>query len=252
MSKEKVMIVDDEEGIRNALLGILEDEGYTAECAVSGEECIEKVAQGEFDCVILDVWLPGMDGLETLEELRKVEFQGAIVIISGHGSIEAAVKATKLGAFDFLEKPLSLEKTVLVVKNATRQKKLEEENRALREKFEQKNILIGECESVKKLRDDVETADPAGDAKARFLFAIEAADGYYRTVFDLGQERLSGRVESVTASTEIVQQPVDHVVALLQTRPENLLPFIFMEFTNRGELFHRYSAIREEREHHHR
>jgi two-component system nitrogen regulation response regulator NtrX len=157
---ERVLIVDDEEGIRTALLGILGDEGFAADSAVSGEQCLEKLAHDEFDCVILDVWLPGRDGLETLEELRKSDYSGSIVMISGHGSIETAVKATKLGAFDFLEKPLSLEKTVLVVKNAIRQKKLEEENRALRERFKQKNVMIGDSEWVKKLREDIKVAAP--------------------------------------------------------------------------------------------
>jgi two-component system, NtrC family, nitrogen regulation response regulator NtrX len=113
-----ILIVDDEAGIRDSLAGILADEGYSASCAESGEACLELLRKAAFDVVLLDVWLPGIDGLETLERIRGLSNPPEVIMISGHGTIETAVRATKLGAYDFLEKPLSLEKTLILVKNA--------------------------------------------------------------------------------------------------------------------------------------
>src|SRR5207244_5842399 len=123
---------DDEPGVRSALSGVLRDEGYDVEAVESGEACIDRVVRGLVDVIVLDVWLPGFDGLATLGRLRQMKIDSQVVVISGHGNIESAVKAIKMGAFDFVEKPLSLEKTVLVVRNALRQRHLEAENRALR------------------------------------------------------------------------------------------------------------------------
>ena len=106
-----ILIVDDEQGIREALSSILADEGYETACVASGEECLALLDQRSFDLVLLDVWLDGIDGLETLERMRKSGIDPMVVMISGHASIETAVRATKLGAFDFIEKPLSLRKS---------------------------------------------------------------------------------------------------------------------------------------------
>ena len=113
--KPTILIVDDEPGVRSALSGVLRDEGYSVEAVASGEACLERVTRGAVDLIVLDVWLPGMDGLATLARLRERQVDAQVVLISGHGNIESAVRAIKLGAFDFVEKPLSLEKTVLVV-----------------------------------------------------------------------------------------------------------------------------------------
>src|SRR5438093_12050339 len=121
--KPTILIVDDEPGVRAALSGVLRDEGYNVEAVSTGEECLERVTRGGLDLIILDVWLPGMDGLATLARLRERQIDAQVVLISGHGNIESAVRAIKLGAFDFVEKPLSLEKTVLVVRNALRQRR---------------------------------------------------------------------------------------------------------------------------------
>src|SRR5215207_4057800 len=115
---DSVLIVDDERGIRETLRAVLEDEGFECEAVGSGEECLEVFGRRTFGCVLLDVWLPGLDGLETLARMREEGADAAVVMISGHGTIETAVRATKLGAFDFVEKPLSIEKTVLTVRNA--------------------------------------------------------------------------------------------------------------------------------------
>ncbi|HLQ50351.1 MAG TPA: response regulator, partial [Terriglobales bacterium] len=113
-----ILIVDDEKQIRASLKGVLEDEGYKAAVAESGEACLEILKKHNFEVVLLDVWLPQMDGLETLQKVRMTEDPPEVIMISGHGTIETAVRATKLGAYDFLEKPLSLEKTLILVKNA--------------------------------------------------------------------------------------------------------------------------------------
>ncbi len=155
-----ILIVDDEPGVRTALSGVLRDEGYSVEAVPSGEACLERVARGGVDLVVLDVWLPGMDGLATLARLRERQVDAQVVLISGHGNIESAVRAIKMGAFDFVEKPLSLEKTVLVIRNALRQRRLEAENVALRARVERSQSMVGESYAMRQLRDQVAMAAP--------------------------------------------------------------------------------------------
>ena len=155
-----VLIVDDEAGVRSALSGVLGDEGYAVEAVDSGEACLDRVAGHVFDVIILDIWLPGVDGLDTLTRLREHGVDAQVVMISGHGSIEAAVRAIKLGAFDFIEKPLSLEKTVLVVRNALRQRQLEVENRALRADADRRQAMVGDSPVMVHLREQVAMAAP--------------------------------------------------------------------------------------------
>src|SRR6185312_15465295 len=110
---DSILIVDDEPGIRETLSAVMADEGFSVEAVATGEECLEAVERRAYGCILLDVWLPGIDGLETLRLLRAAGSDAAVVIISGHGNVETAVRATKIGAFDFIEKPLSIEKTLL-------------------------------------------------------------------------------------------------------------------------------------------
>src|SRR6187551_996467 len=155
-----VLIVDDEPGVRSALSGVLRDEGYEVDAVDSGEACLDRLSRQPYDVVVLDVWLPGMDGLATLTRMRERQFDSQVVIISGHGSVESAVRAIKMGAFDFVEKPLSLEKTVLVVRNAVRQRHLEAENLALRAKVDAQHTMVGESYAMAKLREQVAIAAP--------------------------------------------------------------------------------------------
>src|SRR5918996_3909567 len=155
-----ILIVDDEPGVRSALTGVLQDEGYDVEAAESGEAALERLARQSYDVVVLDIWLPGMDGLATLTRMRERQIETQVVIVSGHGNIESAVRAIKMGAFDFVEKPLSLEKTVLVVRNALRQRSLEAENRALRAKVDAQHTMVGESYAMVKLREQVAMAAP--------------------------------------------------------------------------------------------
>src|SRR3954468_22752690 len=112
MRQQHILVVDDEPGIRQSLSGVLEDEGYVVASAESGEACLEAIPGAGFELVLLDIWLPGIDGMEGLARVqeRPIGERPEVVVISGHGSIEAAVRATKLGAFDFLKKPLSIDK----------------------------------------------------------------------------------------------------------------------------------------------
>ena len=158
--RSTILIVDDEPGVRSALSGVLRDEGYNVEAVASGEACLDRVTRGAVDLIVLDVWLPGMDGLATLARLRERQVDAQVVLISGHGNIESAVRAIKMGAFDFVEKPLSLDKTVLVVRNALRQHRLEAENRALRARVDRKHAMVGESYAMRQLKEQVAMAAP--------------------------------------------------------------------------------------------
>jgi len=160
MSNENILIVDDEPAIRTSLAGILRDEGFSVETATSGEQCLKLVKRKEYQIILLDVWLPNIDGIQTLEEIKQLRDGSTVIMISGHGTIETAVKATKLGAYDFIEKPLSMEKTLLVINNALRQRDLEEENRILRSAIEEKYRMVGNSPALEKLRQQVALAAP--------------------------------------------------------------------------------------------
>jgi two-component system nitrogen regulation response regulator NtrX len=140
MKPARILVVDDEPGIRQSLCGVLGDDGYLAHAVASGEESLEDLSREPSDLVLLDVWLPGIDGMETLTRIQEIPFadRPVVVMISGHGNIETAVKATKLGAFDFLEKPLSLQKLTVVMKNALEHRRLQLENVRLRGDTESK------------------------------------------------------------------------------------------------------------------
>ena len=193
--KPTVLIVDDEAGVRSALSGVLRDEGYTVEAVESGEACLDRVSRAPYDVIVLDIWLPGMDGLATLERLRARRVDAPVIMISGHGNIESAVKAIKLGAFDFVEKPLSLDKTVLVVGNAVRQRRLEAENRALRASVDRRFTMIGESYVMAQLREQVAMAAPTN---GRVLIQGENGTGkelVARTIHNLSRRRAGPFVE---------------------------------------------------------
>ena len=154
-----ILIVDDESGIRQSLKGVLEDEGYKVHTTQDGEACLDILRKRPFEVVLLDVWLPGMDGLDTLQKIKESDDRPEVVMISGHGTIETAVRATKLGAFDFLEKPLSLEKTLIVVKNAIEARRLRHENRDLKKQLP-KEVIVGESIPAKALRQQIALMAP--------------------------------------------------------------------------------------------
>src|SRR5437868_10174038 len=157
---DSILIVDDERGIRETLRAVLEDEGFETEAVASGEECLKAVERRAFGCVLLDVWLPGIDGLETLSQMRERGADSSVVMISGHGNIETAVRSTKLGAFDFIEKPLSIERTVLTVRNALRQRQLEFVNEELAAELKEEYAMVGESVAMRALRKQIAVVAP--------------------------------------------------------------------------------------------
>lgn len=172
---KSILIVDDEPGIRDTLRGVLEDEGFEVKSVASGEACLTAVEKHSFACILLDIWLgKGMDGLETLKRLREAGNDSAVVMISGHGNIETAVKATKLGAFDFIEKPLSLEKTVVTVKNAFRQRELERSNRQMQGELTEKYAMVGDSIAMRALRKQIAIVAPSD---GRVLISGESGTG---------------------------------------------------------------------------
>jgi two-component system nitrogen regulation response regulator NtrX len=170
----KILIVDDEIGIRRSLKGVFEDEDYAADVAASGEECIQMLEGDTYDLVLLDVWLPGIDGLETLRQIRQTDASTAVIMISGHATIATAVSATKLGAFDFVEKPLSIEHILLMARNALANRRLEQTNSVLRQQIEARYNIVGESIPVKALRKQIAVVAPTN---SRVLIYGESGTG---------------------------------------------------------------------------
>ena len=156
----RILIVDDEPGIRQSLKGVFEDEGFATESVSSGEECLRKITESTFDLVLLDIWLPGIDGIETLRRMRDVSPSTRVIMISGHATIATAVAATKLGAYDFIEKPFSLEHALLVARNAVSHKQLEQAHEILRHQFEERFNIVGESIPIKALRKQIALVAP--------------------------------------------------------------------------------------------
>lgn len=169
-----VLIVDDEAPIRESLQGVLQDEGYQAAAAESGESCLEMLRQTTFDIILLDIWLPGMDGLDVLQKIREFDNPPEVIIISGHATIETAVRATKLGAFDFLEKPLSVDKTLILLNNALQAKKLRQENKDLKKQLAPKSVIVGHSVPMKALRQQIQLMAPTN---GRVLIYGESGTG---------------------------------------------------------------------------
>lgn len=155
-----ILIVDDEQSIRDSLTGILQDEGFITLTAANGEEALQLLREERPDLVLLDIWMPGMDGLETLTRMREFATEQLVIMMSGHGTIETAVKATKLGAHDFVEKPLSLEKILIIIQNALRLNQLAEENRSLKARFAKEHEVIGASQAIMALQRQVEIVAP--------------------------------------------------------------------------------------------
>jgi two-component system nitrogen regulation response regulator NtrX len=174
MRETVVLIVDDEEGIRESLSGIFEDEGYSVLTADSGEEALNILKEQSPDLVLLDVWLPGVDGVQTLQEIKILKPDLPVIMISGHGNIELAVKATQSGAYDFLEKPPSLERVLLVAHRALERRILEIENKALRQDLTKRWRLIGGSQKIAQLKEQI---DMAAKSNSRVLILGESGSG---------------------------------------------------------------------------
>lgn len=172
-----LLIVDDEPGIRRSLGESLTDEGYAVLKAERGEQALELLENPDSDAIslmLLDVWLPGMDGLETLQRAKALRPELPVVMISGHSSIDTALQATKLGAFDFLEKPIDLDRLLLVVSNALKQHRLEQDNRRLQKAVDQDRFFIAESPAMRRLMSDVQLVAPT---EGRVLLTGENGTG---------------------------------------------------------------------------
>ena len=171
-----ILVVDDEADIRTSLEDILREEGYGVASAATAADAMVLLRDAPYDVVLLDIWLPDRDGLDVLADMRElaVEMRPEVVIISGHGTIEAAVKATKLGAYDFLEKPLSLDRTLIVLKNAVEARRLRTENTEFKRQFNVGSILTGESVPVKALRQQIRLMAPTN---GRVLIYGESGTG---------------------------------------------------------------------------
>ena len=171
-----VLIVDDEAEIRESLASILSEEGYVTTTAATAGEALELARDAAYDVVLLDIWLPDRDGLDVLADIRAMEPARVpeVVIISGHGTIEAAVKATKLGAYDFLEKPLSLDRTLIVIKNAAQSRRLREDNEEFALQLGARATVTGQSVSIKALRQQIKLMAPTN---GRVLIFGESGTG---------------------------------------------------------------------------
>ncbi len=155
-----VLIIDDEAEIRESLEEILREESYAVTTAATGDEGLTLVRDAAYDVVLLDIWLPDRDGMEVLKEINALEVKPEVIIISGHGTIETAVRATKLGAFDFLEKPLSLDRTLILVKNAIDARRLRHENQEFHRQLNANTAITGESVPIKALRQQMKLMAP--------------------------------------------------------------------------------------------
>ena len=237
--KPTILIVDDEPGVRTALTGVLHDEGYAVEAVSSGEACLDRLTRGPVDLIVLDVWLPGLDGLATFARLRERQVDAQVVLISGHGNIESAVRAIKMGAFDFVEKPLSLEKTVLVIRNALRQRRLEAENRALRARVLQNEFAQRENLYLRRMLHYLEgprfpasydpvnaevIARPDSAFTQSIVIAAGASDGVRANDPVVTVDGLAGLVTRVSSHTALVELLTDQEAAAsaidVRTTPE--------------------------------
>lgn len=175
-SPGRILVVDDEVGIRETLTGVLEDEGYAVDVAESGERCLEMLSSAAYAVLLLDIWLPGIDGLETLERIRDADMirEPVVVMISGHGNVESAVRATKLGAHDFLEKPLSVAKVTVAVRNALEHRNLLAQNASLRAEIDRRHRILGDSVPMKAVRQQIELMAPTN---GRVLIFGESGTG---------------------------------------------------------------------------
>jgi len=169
-----VLIVDDEKNIRRTFSMVLESEGFTVSVAETGEEALEACRKDRPGVVVLDVKLPGIDGIETLRRLRKTEGDLPVIMISGHGTISTAVEATREGAFDFVEKPLSKERLLVAIRNALKVRSLGQEVRALRARDQKRHLMVGETPPVQVIREQISQVGPTG---ARILITGESGTG---------------------------------------------------------------------------
>src|SRR5665213_4192589 len=203
-----VLVVDDEAEIRASLEEILREEGYGVATAATAAEALVMIEDAPYDVVLLDIWLPDRDGLEVLGDIHQLppERRPEVVIISGHGTIETAVRATKLGAYDFLEKPLSLDRTLIVLKNAAEARRLRRENQEFKKQFSVNSVLTGDSVPLKALRQQVRLMAPTN---GRVLIYGESGTG--KELIGRSMHAESLRRDRVFVELNCAAIPEDHI-----------------------------------------
>lgn len=201
-----VLIVDDNQSIIESLEGILSDDGFEVFHAFNGYDALKKIETLSPDIVLLDIWMPGMDGIETLKEIKKEYPNLPVIMITGHGTIESAVDATKSGAFDFLEKPLSIDRVIVTINNALNFRRLEEENRYLRKKTIEKHSINGQSRAVQELTMKILSAAPS---EAPILITGENGTGKELVAKTIHQ--LSNRPEEPFIIVNCAAIPEEHI-----------------------------------------
>ena len=233
-----ILIVDDEPSILQSLSGLLADEGFEVETATNGYEGLKIVEEESPDLVLLDIWMPGIDGIETLKEIKKNYANIPVIIITGHGTIETAVKATKLGAYDLIEKPLSIDKVIVTINNALNFRRLEEENRYLRKKTIEKHSITGNSPSTVALKKQIELVAPTAT-----WILITGENGTGKELVARTIHQLSSRVDHPLIAVNCAAIPEELIESELFGHEKNAFPGATskkkgkFELANNGTIF---------------
>ena len=233
-----LLIVDDEPSILQSLGGLLSDEGFTVTTAANGYEALKIIEAESPDLVLLDIWMPGIDGIETLKEIKKENPNIQVIIITGHGTIETAVRATKLGAYDLIEKPLSIDKVIVAINNALNFRRLEEENKYLRKKTIEKNSINGESPKTLELKMNIAKAAPTDT-----WILINGENGTGKELVARMIHHLSRRAEHPLIDVSCAAIPEDLIESELFGQEKGALPGTStkkigkFELANNGTIF---------------
>ncbi|CAB1075035.1 Nitrogen regulation protein NtrX [Olavius algarvensis Delta 1 endosymbiont] len=233
-----LLIVDDEPSILQSLSGLLSDEGFAVATAVNGYEALKIIETESPDLVLLDIWMPGIDGIETLQEIKKENPNIQVIIITGHGTIETAVKATKLGAYDLIEKPLSIDKIIVAINNALNFRRLEEENKYLRKKTIEKNSINGDSPKTMELKMNIAKAAPTDT-----WILINGENGTGKELVARMIHHLSPRAEHPLIDVSCAAIPEDLIESELFGHEKGTLPGAAtkkigkFELANQGTIF---------------
>jgi len=233
-----LLIVDDEPSILQSLGGLLSDEGFAVTTAVNGYEALKIIEVESPDLVLLDIWMPGIDGIETLKEIKKNNPNIQVIIITGHGTIETAVRATKLGAYDLIEKPLSIDKVIVAINNALNFRRLEEENKYLRKKTIEKNSINGDSAKTLELKMNIAKAAPTDT-----WILINGENGTGKELVARMIHHLSPRAEHSLIDVSCAAIPEDLIESELFGHEKGTLPGATskkigkFELANQGTIF---------------